>query len=135
MASMPAFVPNVTADHAAFVTSVDTIISLMQYILVASLILTILGIVWKGRIGQPSALRLVIASVALGVWMVLSICYVQFETMLVLDEDCCRSLIPAVAPAQNLLQVGLLIPTVIFTSSLLWIVRDNNRKAGPAVPM
>ncbi len=73
MASMPAFVPNVTADHAAFVTSVDTIISLMQYILVASLILTILGIVWKGRIGQPSALRLVIASVALGVWMVLSI--------------------------------------------------------------
>ncbi len=132
---MPAFVPNVTADHAAFVTSVDTIISLMQYTLVASLILTILGIVWKGRIGQPSALRLVIASVALGVWMVLSICYVQFETMLVLDEDCCRSLIPAVAPAQNLLQVGLLIPTVIFTSSLLWIVRDNNRKAGPAVPV
>jgi len=135
MASMPAFVPSVTADHAAFVTSVDTIISLMQYILVASLILTILGIVWKGRIGQRSALRLVITSIALGVWMVLSVFYVQFETMLVLDEDCCRSLIPAVAPAQNLLQVGLLVPTVNFTSSLLWIVWDNNRKARPELNM
>lgn len=129
MASMPAFIPGVTADHAAFVTSVDTIISLMQYILVASLILTILGIVWKGRIGQRSALRLVIASFALGVWMLLSIGYVQFQTMVQLDEDCCRDLIPAVAPAQNLLWVGLLIPTVTFTSYLVWIVRDNNHKA------
>ena len=69
MASTPAFVPSVTADHAALVTSVDTIISIMQYILVASLILVIPGMLRKRRIGQRSALRLVITSIALGVWV------------------------------------------------------------------
>ncbi len=128
---MPAFIPGVTGDHAAFVTRVDTIISLMQYTLVAGLILTTLGVVWKGRIGQRSALTLIIASIGLGVWTVLSIFYVQFWTMVILDDDCCRDLVPALAPAQNPLLVGLLIPTVTFTSCLVWIVRDNNRKARP----
>jgi hypothetical protein len=135
MASMPAFIPSVTADHAAFVTSVNTIISLTQYILVAGLILTILGIVWKGRIGQRSALWLVITSIVLGVWMVLSIFYVQLWTNGILDDDCCRDLIPALAPAQNLLWIGLLIPVVTFWSFLVWVVRDNNRKARPALTM
>jgi hypothetical protein len=127
MASLPAFILNASWTN--------TIVSLMQYILVAGLILTILGIVWKGRIGQDSALVLVITSIALGVWMILSIFYVQLLTMVFLDEDCCRWQIPAVAPAQNLLWAGLLIPTVTFTSYLVWIVRDNNRKARPALTM
>jgi hypothetical protein len=129
MASVPAFIPGVTGDHAAFVTRVDTIISLMQYILVAGLILTILGVVWKGRIGLWPAVKLAIASIVLGVWMILSIFYVQLWTMVILDDDCCRDLIPALAPAQNPLLVGLLIPTVTFTSSLVWIVWDNYHKA------
>jgi hypothetical protein len=128
-ASSPVFLPNITADHTAFVTAANTIISLMQYVLVTGLILTVVGILWKGPIGHRSARRLLITSIGLGVLMILSIVDFQFLIMVQLDEDCCRDLIPAVAPAQNLLWVGLLIPTTTFCSHLVWIVWDNNRKA------
>jgi hypothetical protein len=129
MATLPAFILNVSWA--------STIVSLMQYLLVASLILAILGIVWKGRIRLRSALGVVFTSMALGVWMILSITYVQFLTMVFLDEDCCRWQIPTVAPAQNPLWVGLLIPAVTFTSSLLWIVWDGlfSTKRVPALTM
>jgi len=79
LAIMPAFILNANWTN--------TIVSLMEYILVVGLILAIVGVLLRGPIGQRSALKLVIASSFLGVWMVLAIFYVQFLTMVFLNED------------------------------------------------
>jgi hypothetical protein len=44
------------------------------------------------------------------------------------DGDCCRQLIPIIAPAQNLLAIGLLIPTLSFASSLAWLFWDDRHR-------
>lgn len=45
------------------------------------------------------------------------------------------ALAPSTAPAQNVLEIGLLIPTLSFASSLVWLFRDGSRRAGIGVDL
>src|SRR5438093_11331067 len=54
-AELPHFGPYYTGNQTAFVSSWNAILSAMQYLLIASLVLIVLGIVWSGPIGRPSS--------------------------------------------------------------------------------
>jgi hypothetical protein len=66
-------------------------------------------------------------SVGIGSWMLLVTIGLAF-TRAGFDGDCCRQLIPIVAPAQNLVAIGLLIPTLSFASSLAWLFWDGRHR-------
>ncbi len=100
-AELPHFGPYYTGNQTAFVSSWNTILSTMQYLLIASLVLIVLGIVWQS-------------------WMY---------------EDCCRQLIPAVAPLDYLLPIGLLIPTLSFASSLAWLFWDGRHRLEASIEL
>ena len=131
LGSIPfAFGPDLSVGQSVFVTSWNAVVSAMQYALIIGMVLAIIGIVWRGPMGQRSARMQVYASLVLAIWMIWNIYNVGW-TMVLLDGDCCRSLIPAVAPAGKLLVIGLLIPAVTFASSLFWLVRDHRRNPRP----
>jgi hypothetical protein len=132
LGSIPfAFGPDLSAGQSAFVTSWNAVVSAMQYALIIGVVLAIIGIVWRGPIGQRSARMQVYASLVLTIWMLWNIYNVGW-TKVMLDQGCCQSLIPAVAPAQGLLVIGLLIPAVTFGSSLFWLIWDHRHDPGPA---
>ena len=132
LGSIPlAFGPDLSVGQSAFVTSWNAVVSAMQYALIIGVVLAIIGIVWRGPIGQRSARMQVYASLVLTIWMFWNIYNVGW-TLVMLDQGCCQSLIPAVAPAQGLLVIGLLIPAVTFGSSLFWLIWDHRRNSGPA---
>src|SRR6266581_2696700 len=118
-AELPHFGPYYTGNQTAFVSSWNTILSTMQYLLIASLVLIVLGIVWSGPIGRPSA------------WIQMFIGMSQSW----MYEDCCRQLIPAVAPLDYLLPIGLLIPTLSFASSLAWLFWDGRHRLEASIEL
>jgi len=126
------FGPNYTGNQASFVSSWNTIISAMQYLVIASLVLVILGIIRRGPIGRPSAWIQMFISFGLGSWMFLGLTFLGFSQAS-LSEDCCRQLIPAVAPLRGLLLVGLLTPTLSFASSFVWLFSDSRDRLGPGI--
>ncbi len=69
------FGPNYTGNQASFVSSWNTIISAMQYLVIASLVLVILGIIRRGPIGRPSAWIQMFISFGLGSWMFLGLTF------------------------------------------------------------
>ncbi len=69
----------------------------------------------------------VFASFALGSWTLLASIGVRFITI---DYG---ALTPATVSAQNLLMVALLVPTMSFVSSLVWLFWDGRRRAQPAM--
>ena len=113
-------------NHGAFSSLWTSVASDMRYPLVASLLLVITGIVWKGSMTRGSAWGLVAASFALGCWMILSLVNVSFTTV---DYPGGRS---ATVPAQNLLVIGLAVPTLSFVSSLAWLFWDGRHNPRPA---
>jgi len=123
------FGPNYTGNQASFVSSWNTIISAMQYLVIASLVLVILGIIRRGPIGRPSAWIQMFISFGLGSWMFLGLTFLGFSQAS-LSEDCCRQLIPAVAPLPGLVLIGLLTPTLSFASSLVWLFSDARGRPG-----
>jgi len=132
LADIPfAFGPDLSVGPSAFVTSWNAVVSSMQYVLIISLVVTLLGIVWRGPIGQRSARMQVYASLVLTIWMLFSIYSVGW-TKVMLDQGCCQSLIPAVVPAESLLVIGLLVPAAIFGSSLFWLIGEHRHKPRPA---
>lgn len=106
-------------NHSTFSSLWAGVASEMRYPLVASLLLVITGIVWKGSIGRGSAWGLVAASFALGSWMIISGVAVSFTTIDYPGGG------PATVPAQNLLLIGLVVPTLSFVSSLAWLFWDG----------
>ena len=132
LAGIPfAFGPDLSVGPSSFVTSWNTVVSSMQYVLIIGLVFAILGVIWRGPIGQRSARMQVYASLVLSIWVLWSIYSVGW-TQVMLDQGCCQSLIPAVAPAQGLLVIGLLIPAVTFASSLFWLIWDHRHNPRPA---
>jgi hypothetical protein len=132
LGSIPvAFGPDLSVGQSAFVTSWNAVVSAMQYTLIIGLVFAVLGIVWRGPRGQRSARMQVYASLVLTIWMLWNIYSVGW-TKVMLDQGCCQSLIPAVAPAQGLLIIGLLIPAVTFGSSLFWLIWDHRHNPEPA---
>jgi hypothetical protein len=120
-ASLPSFfAPTYTGNQTAFASSWNTVVSAMQYLVIASLALATFGIVWPGPIGRASAWIQMFISVGIGSWLLLVAVGLAF-TQAGFDDDCCRQLIPVVAPVQNLVAIGLLIPTLSFASSLAWL--------------
>jgi len=126
------FGPNYTGNQASFVSSWNTIISAMKYLVIVSLVLVILGIIWRGPIGRPSAWIQMFISFGLGSWMFIGLTFLGFGQAW-LYEDCCRQLIPAVAPLRGLLLVGLLTPTLSFASSFVWLFSDSRDRLGPGI--
>jgi len=116
------FGPNYTGNLATFVSSWNTIISAMQYLVIVSLVLVILGMIWRGPIGRPSAWIQMFISFGLGSWMFLGLTFLGFG-----------QLIPAVAPLRGLLLVSLLTPTLSFASSLAWLFSDSRGGLGPGI--
>jgi hypothetical protein len=113
-------------SHSTFSMLWAGVASDMQYPLVASLLLVITGIVWKGSMRRGCAWGLVAASFALGCWMLLSAAYVSFTTIDYPGGE------PATIPAQNLLFIGLAVPTLGFVSSLAWLFWDGRHNPGSA---
>src|SRR2546428_7207858 len=72
------FGPNYTGNLATFVSSWNTIISAMQYLVIVSLVLVILGMIWRGPIGRPSAWIQMFISFGLGSWMFLGLTFLGF---------------------------------------------------------
>jgi len=127
-ASLPSFfAPAYNGNQTAFASSWNTVVSAMQYLVIASLVLATFGIVWRGPIGRASTWIQMFISVGIGSWMLLVAIGLAF-TQAGFDGDCCRQLIPIVAPAQNLVAIGLLIPTLSFASSLAWLFRDGRHR-------
>ncbi len=113
-------------NHNTFSSLWTSVASDMRYPLVASLLLVITGIVWRGSMTRGSARGLVAASFALGCWMILSLADVSFTTI---DYPGGGS---ATVPAQNLLVIGLAVPTLSFVSSLAWLFWDGRHNPRPA---
>ena len=127
-ASLPSFfAPAYNGNQTAFASSWNTVVSAMQYLVIASLVLATFGIVWRGPIGRASTWIQMFISVGIGSWMLLVAIGLAF-TQAGFDGDCCRQLIPIVAPAQNLVAIGLLIPTLSFASSLAWLFWDGRHR-------
>ena len=127
-ASLPSFfAPAYNGNQTAFASSWNTVVSAMQYLVIASLVLATFGIVWRGPVGRASAWIQMFISVGIGSWMLLVAIGLAF-TQAGFDGDCCRQLIPIVAPAQNLVAIGLLIPTLSFASSLAWLFWDGRHR-------
>jgi hypothetical protein len=113
------FGPDTVVGPSTFVSSWRLVASVMQYLVIASLVLIILGIFWRGPIGRSSAWIQMFTSFGLGCWMLLVSVGTSFVTI---DYS---ALTPTVAPAQNLLTIGLLVPTLSFASSLAWLFWDG----------
>src|SRR6059058_3705715 len=126
-AELPHFGPYYTGNQTAFVSSWNAILSAMQYLLIASLVLIVLGIVWSGPIGRPSAWIQMFISFGLGSWMMIGLMFLGMSQSW-MSEDCCRQLIPTVAPLDYLLPIGLMIPTLSFASSLAWLFWDGRHR-------
>ena len=126
-AELPHFGPYYTGNQTAFVSSWNAILSAMQYLLIASVVLIVLGIVWSGPIGRPSAWIQMFISFGLGSWMMIGLMFLGMSQSW-MSEDCCRQLIPTVAPLDYLLPIGLMIPTLSFASSLAWLFWDSRRR-------
>ncbi len=124
--ALPNFSPDYTGNQTAFVSSWNTILTAMQYLLVASLVLIVLSIAWRGPIGRPSACIQMFVSFGLGSWMMIGLMFLGMSQSLM--SDCCRQLIPTVAPLDYLLPIGLMIPTLSFASSLAWLFWDSRRR-------
>jgi len=127
-AGLPSFfAPAYNGNQTTFASSWNTLVSAMQYLVIASLVLATFGIVWRGPIGRASAWVQMFTSVGIGSWMLLAAIGLAF-TRAGFDGDCCRQLIPIVAPAQNLVAIGLLIPSLSFASSLAWLLWDGRHR-------
>jgi hypothetical protein len=126
------FSPNYTGNQASFVSSWNTILSVMQYLVIVSLALVVLGIVRRGPVGRPSAWIQMFISFGLGSWMLVGLLFSGISQAW-LSEDCCRQLLPAVAPLRGLLTIGLLIPTLSFGSALTWLFWDGRRRPGAGI--
>jgi len=126
-AELPHFGPYYTGNQTAFVSSWNAILSAMQYLLIASVVLIVLGIVWSGPIGRPSAWIQMFISFGLGSWMMIGLMFLGMSQSW-MSEDCCRQLIPTVAPLDYLRPIGLMIPTLSFASSLAWLFWDGRRR-------
>src|SRR6266516_4676169 len=126
-AELPHFGPYYTGNQTAFVSSWNTILSTMQYLLIASLVLIVLGIVWSGPIGRPSAWIQMFISFGLGCWMILT--YVS-GGFIAIDF---RAMTPIVVPAETLLTIGLLVPALSFASSLTWLFWDGRNRLDDSV--
>ena len=133
-AELPHFGPYYTGNQTAFVSSWNTILSTMQYLLIASLVLIVLGIVWSGPIGRPSAWIQMFISFGVGSWMMVGLMFLGMSQSW-MYEDCCRQLIPAVAPLDYLLPIGLLIPTLSFASSLAWLFWDDRHRLEASIEL
>ncbi len=133
-AELPHFGPYYTGNQTAFVSSWNTILSTMQYLLIASLVLIVLGIVWSGPIGRPSAWIQMFISFGVGSWMMVGLMFLGMSQSW-MYEDCCRQLIPAVAPLDYLLPIGLLIPTLSFASSLAWLFWDGRHRLEASIEL
>ena len=118
--------PDFNLGTSEVVASWDSIVSDMQYVLIIGIILAILGILLKGHLGEKSAKILVCASILVGIWLGFSIVVVSITISYVLPR-CCPLLIPLVASVLNLLEIGLLIPTITFAGSLFWILWGSRR--------
>ena len=128
LANLPFFFgPDTSVGPSVFVSSWNLVISVMQYILIASLVLVVLAIFWKGPIGRPSAWVQMFISFGLGCWMLLTYVSVGFITI---DF---RAMTPIVVPAENLLTIGLLVPTLSFASSLTWLFWDGRHRLDASV--
>ena len=128
LANLPFFFgPDTSVGPSVFVSSWNLVISVMQYILIASLVLVVLAIFWKGPIGRPSAWVHMFISFGLGCWMLLTYVSVGFITI---DF---RAMTPIVVPAENLLTIGLLVPTLSFASSLTWLFWDGRHRLDASV--
>jgi len=128
LANLPFFFgPDTSVGPSVFVSSWNLVISVMQYILIASLVLVVLAIFRKGPIGRPSAWVQMFISFGLGCWMLLTYVSVGFITI---DF---RAMTPIVVPAENLLTIGLLVPTLSFASSLTWLFWDGRHRLDASV--
>jgi len=128
LANLPFFFgPDTSVGPSVFVSSWNLVISVMQYILIASLVLVVLAIFRKGPIGRPSAWVQMFISFGLGCWMLLTYVSVGFITI---DF---RAMTPIVVPAENLLTIGLLVPTLSFASSLTWLLWDGRHRLDASV--
>jgi hypothetical protein len=132
LASIPSFFGpappsslNPGASLSSFVSGWTNVASMMQYPLIAGLVLLVIGTVSKGSIIRVSAWIQVFSSFALGAWMLLSLVGVGWTTI---DYPVGAS---ATVSAQNLLAIGLLIPTISFASSLAWLFWDGRHNPKP----
>ena len=116
------FAPDYNGSLIAFSSSWNALASTMKYLVIASLVLVILGIVWRGQIGRASAWIQMFVSFGLGCWMLLALIGIGFISI---DF---RALDPATVPAQNVLAIGLLIPALSFVSSLAWLFWDGRHR-------
>jgi len=132
--ALPNFSPDYTGNQIAFVSSWNAILSAMQYLLIASVVLVVLGIVWSGPIGRPSAWIQMFVSFGLGSWMMVGLMFLGMSQSW-MSEDCCRQLIPTVAPLDYLLPIGLLIPTLSFASSLAWFFWDGRHRLQASIEL
>jgi hypothetical protein len=110
---------NLGETLSSFVSGWTNVASIMQYPLIAGLVLLVIGIVWKGSITRPKAWIQVFSSFGLGGWMLLSSVGVGWATI---DYPVGAA---ATVSAQNLLAIGLVIPTISFASSLAWLFWDG----------
>lgn len=110
---------------AAFAASWSNTASVMIYPLVASLPLAALGIVWQGPIRRKSAWIIASASFLLGCFSLFSLASVAFASFDYRGGD------GATVPAQNLLTIGLAVPTLGFFSAVIWLFRDGRRNPNP----
>jgi hypothetical protein len=106
-------------NSADFFSSWNNIASFMQYPLLVSLVLVILGIAWRGPFRHRSAWALMFTSFSLGCLMLFSLSSVAFTTI---DYP---SGVSATVAAQNILAIGLLVPTLSFFSNLIWLFWDG----------
>jgi len=116
------FGPDYNGSLAAFSSSWNALASTMKYLVIASLVLVILGIVWRGQIERASAWIQMFISFGLGCWMLIVSVGVGFISI---DF---RALDPATGPARNVLAIGLLIPVLSFVSSLAWLLWDGRHR-------
>lgn len=125
------FGPIYTGNQTAFVSGWSNIVSVMQYTLFASLVLIMAGIAVPGSIGRTWAWILAITSVGLGTWTIWTGTGFAISHSY-LAEDCCNRLLPAVTPVPGLLIIGLLVPTLSFASSLIWLFWNGRHNPRPA---
>jgi hypothetical protein len=124
------FIPFVAYFGPARVSSWNFVASVMQYLVIGGLVIAVLGLLWQGPIGRESVLVQFGLSIAVGALMSL-VSFALIADWFTLGEGCPdptmtrRFVALAEYPAATLLPLGLLIPALSFTSSIVWIIRHR----------
>jgi len=84
------FSPNYTGNQASFVSSWNTILSAMQYLVIVSLALVVLGVVRRGPVGRPSAWIQMFISFGLGSWMLVG-CWLDYCSQVSVRHGCLKT--------------------------------------------